>query len=53
MKKRKRPKIIEFDRVESAFRRLDINNDGVLDWNEFKKVNSNSITFNTFHRHLI
>ena len=29
---------IEFDRVESAFRRLDINNDGVLDWNEFKKV---------------
>jgi len=38
VKKRKRPKIIEFDRVESAFRRLDINNDGVLDWNEFKKV---------------
>ena len=38
MKKRKRPKLLEFDRVESAFRRLDINNDGVLDWDEFRKV---------------
>ena len=26
------------DKIEAAFRKLDINNDGFIDWSEFKKV---------------
>ena len=38
VKKNKKPKTENVDRVERAFRRLDINNDGYIDWEEFKKV---------------
>ena len=33
-----RKKKPERDRVETAFRKLDINGDGYVDWNEFQKV---------------
>ena len=28
----------ELDRIELAFRRIDLNNDGVITWDEFLKV---------------
>ena len=34
---KKKSKSLKPDRIEAAFRRLDLNNDGVLDWEEFKK----------------
>ena len=41
------------DRVEQAFRRFDIDHDGLLSWSEFKQVNGPSMylqhTYLTFH----
>ena len=38
LSRRKRPERDGKDRVEIAFRRLDINGDGYIDWTEFQKV---------------
>ena len=31
----------DMDRIEAAFRKFDIDNDGFIDWEEFKKVSKN------------
>ena len=31
----------DLDRVESAFRKFDVDGDGFIDWKEFKKVTQN------------
>ena len=36
------------DRVETAFRRLDINGDGFIDWSEFQKVEASYWCFKYF-----